>query len=63
VSVSARSLFILPWVVAAVTVAIAGLVVVAWRNRWWTAFHRVHFTLVAVACAGFVFWAASLGLI
>jgi hypothetical protein len=35
---------------------------VAWRNRWWTAPHRVHYTLVAVACVGFVFCAASLGL-
>jgi hypothetical protein len=63
VSGSARNLFMLIWLVAAMTVAIAVLVVVAWRNRWWTAFHRVHFTLVAVACAGFVFWTASIGLI
>jgi pimeloyl-ACP methyl ester carboxylesterase len=62
VSGSVRSLFALPWLVAALTAGIAVLVVVAWRHRWWTAPHRVHYTLVAVACAGFVFCAARLGL-
>jgi len=63
VSDSAAWLFILPWAIAALTAGVAAFSVAAWKKRWWSATHRVHFTLVAAACAGFVTWIVTLGIL
>jgi hypothetical protein len=39
---------------AAATLATVGYAGVAWRNRWWSLLHRVHFSAVAVALTMFV---------
>lgn len=62
ISGSAAWLFVLPWAIAVLTIGVTGFSVMAWKNRWWTIAHRVHYTLVAAACAGFVFWVANLGM-
>jgi len=43
-------LFILPWIVAGLTVATVVLALRAWRQGWWTPAHRAHYALVATAC-------------
>ena len=60
---SAAWLFVLPWAAAASTLAVVGLAVVAWRRGWWSRAGRLHYTLVAAACAGAVVFAAGWGLL
>jgi hypothetical protein len=59
---SARNLFFVPWLIAILTIGMAMFCVLAWKQRWWNAAHRVHYSLVAVACAGFLVWVGNLGL-
>lgn len=58
----AAPVFLLPWFIAVLTCALAIFVVLAWRHKWWGITGSIYFSLVAAACAGFVFWAASMGL-
>lgn len=55
-------LFALPWAVAALTLGVVAVAVLAWRRGWWTRAGRVHYGLAAAACAGFVAFAAAWGL-
>jgi len=59
----AGPVFLLPWLVLLATIGIALFAVAAWKQRWWGFAGRVHYSFVAVACAGLVAWAFSLGLI
>lgn len=59
---SAGWLFALPWIVAALTIAVAVLVAQAWRQGWWTPALRAHYVLVAAACVGFVLFVGLSGL-
>ena len=63
VGASAAPLFLLPWIVALLTLVLSAFVLLAWKHRWWGIIGRIYFSLVAVACAGFVLWAVHLGLI
>lgn len=55
-------LFALPWIVAALTIAVAVLAVRAWRQGWWTPAHRAHYVLIATACVGFLAFVSTWGL-
>lgn len=59
---AAKWLFVLPWVVAALTAAGSALAVGAMRRGWWTPAHRVHYALVVAACIGFVVFVSAYGL-
>ena len=48
---------------AAATLATVGYAGVAWRNRWWSLPHRVHFSAVAVALTVFVAVASEYDLV
>jgi hypothetical protein len=45
----AAPLLLLPWLLLAGSVALAAFAVIAWRRGAWTAWGRVHFSLVAAA--------------
>ena len=59
---AARWLFVLPWVVAALTAAGSAFAVEATRKGWWTPVHRVHYALVVTACVGFIVFVSAYGL-
>lgn len=63
VPVSTRSLFALPWLVAVASAVLLLLAVRAWKEAWWSKAGRVHYLLVALACAGFVGWLEWIDLI
>ncbi len=46
---SVRPWFIVPYIVSAATVVVLYLTFRAWRDRWWSLFGRVHYTLAALA--------------
>ena len=46
---SVRPWFIVPYIVSAATVVVLYLTFRAWRDRWWSVFGRVHYTLAALA--------------
>jgi hypothetical protein len=58
----AAPLFVLPWLAAALSVGLLGLAVWAWKARYWSLASRVHYTLIALAAAGFVWLLYSWGL-
>jgi CubicO group peptidase (beta-lactamase class C family) len=47
-----RVLMLVPFVVAALTAAATVLAVLAWRDRYWSLWGRLHYTLVALALIG-----------
>ncbi len=47
-------LFFLPWIVAALSVVVVVAAVRSWRTRWWHLGHRIHYSLIAIACVVFV---------
>lgn len=51
-------LFTLPWIIALMTTGIVVLAFQSWRQSWWTRAARIRYTIAAVACAGFVIFAA-----
>jgi len=57
------SLFVLPWLVILGTIFLAVFTAIAWKKHWWSLTGRVHYSLVSLACFGFVVWVTSLGLI
>lgn len=60
---SSAPLFWIPWLVLALTLATLGLLVIAWRRRWWGTPARLHFTLVAAAGTSFVVFVIATGLV
>ena len=56
-------LFVLPWVVAVLTLGVVVFAVLAWRRGWWTRAGRAHYAAVAGACLGFIASAALWGLL
>jgi pimeloyl-ACP methyl ester carboxylesterase len=56
-------LFVLPWLGGLLALGALGAAVQAWRHGWWSAAHRVHFTLVAAAAATTVALVAQWGLL
>lgn len=46
--------FVLPWVLAALTLTLAGVAVMAWRRGYWERWMRVHYTVVAVSALSLV---------
>ena len=46
---SVRPWFIVPYIVSAATAIVLYLTFRAWRDRWWSLFGRVHYTLAALA--------------
>jgi hypothetical protein len=59
----ASSLFVLPWLVIVGTIVLVLFTAIAWKNRWWSLTGRIHYSLVNLACFGFVVWVTSLGLV
>lgn len=55
--------FLLPWVTAGLTVVVALAAVVAWKEGWWSRWHRIHYGLVAAACVAFLVVVGLLGLL
>ncbi|HEX7718981.1 MAG TPA: alpha/beta hydrolase, partial [Woeseiaceae bacterium] len=62
VSAWAAPLFLLPWLIALLTLVLSVFVLLAWKHRWWGITGSIYFSLVAAACAGFVLSAVHLGL-
>jgi hypothetical protein len=50
-------------VVAVLTVLAVGMTVIAWRNHYWGVWGRVHYTLVALALVGFLWFANTWNLL
>jgi hypothetical protein len=48
-------LFVVPWVAGALSLGLAPVAYLAWRDRYWSLAGRIHFTLVTAATLGF-FW-------
>ncbi|PAU93779.1 hypothetical protein CK503_08885 [Aliifodinibius salipaludis] len=52
--------FLLPWLLAILTLVLMGFAITAWHNKWWSILHRCHFTLITLACIGLIsfigFW-------
>ena len=46
---SARQWFIIPYLIAPISVLVLYLTYRAWRERWWSLLGRVHYTLVALS--------------
>ena len=46
---SARQWFIIPYLIAPISVLVLYLTYRAWRERWWSLIGRVHYTLVALS--------------
>ena len=51
---SAASLFLVPWLVLLLGMGALILAAASWRRGWWGAALRIHYTLVGLACVGFV---------
>jgi hypothetical protein len=60
---SAGPIFLLPWLVLLATIGVAIFAIAAFKQHWWNFAGRVHYLFIALACAGFVAWVFSLGLI
>jgi len=56
-------LMVLPIVVAGVSAAVMICVVLAWKNGYWNVWGRVHFTLVALALAEFLWFVKTWNLL
>jgi pimeloyl-ACP methyl ester carboxylesterase len=56
-------LFVLPWIAGLFALGALAAAVQAWRAGWWSATHRLHFTLVAIASATLLILAAQWGLV
>lgn len=56
ISTSLYLCLIMPVILAALTVALLVLSVMAWKNKYWTGGKRVHFTLVALSAAALTFF-------
>jgi hypothetical protein len=56
-------LFVLPWIGGLLALGALGAAALAWYHGWWSAAHRVHFTLVAAASAATVVLSATWGLL
>ena len=56
-------LFVLPWIGGLLALGALGAAALAWYHGWWSAAHRVHFTLVAAASAATVVLSAMWGLL
>jgi hypothetical protein len=54
---------VLPIEVAGVAAAVMICVVLAWKNGYWSVWGRVHFTLVALALAEFLWFANTWNLL
>ena len=59
----AAPLFVAPWAALVLAVALLAVALLAWQGRYWSIWGRLHFTLVAVAGAGFVWLLYRWGLI
>jgi pimeloyl-ACP methyl ester carboxylesterase len=59
----AAPLFWVPWLAAALTLGLAVLALLAWKDGDWSLVGRVHFTLVVAAAIGFIWLLYSWGLI
>ena len=59
----AAPLFWVPWVAVALTAGVLWLAFLAWKDGFWSMAGRIHFTLVAVAAAGFIWLLVSWGLL
>jgi len=59
----AALLFAVPWVAAALSLGLVVFAVLAWKDGYWSAFGRIHYTLVTVAALGFVWLLRQWGLI
>ncbi len=55
-------MFLLPWLILLLTLGVAALAFL-WSRKWWTLTARMHYSLVAVACLGFVLLASRSGLV
>ena len=51
----ARPLFYIPYLTAAATLYVLYLAFRSWREKWWTALGRVHYTMVAITLAWYPF--------
>lgn len=60
---TASSLFVLPWFFIPGSIVLVVFTAIAWKNRWWSLTGRIHFSLVNLACIGFVVWVTTLGLV
>ena len=63
VPASARTLFVLPWLLMLGTAGVVILAITAWRLHWWTLIGRLHYLFIAGACVGLIAGVASLGLL
>jgi hypothetical protein len=54
----AQILFLAPWVIAALAIAMMVCTVAAWVRGYWSLPGRIHYTLVALAALTFVAWLA-----
>ena len=59
----AAPLFWVPWLAAVLTVGVLWLAFLAWKDGFWSLAGRVHFTLVAVGAAGFIWLLVNWGLL
>ncbi len=59
----ASPLFVLPWFFTLGTIVLVVFTAIAWKDRWWSLTGRIHYSLVNLACIGFVVWVTSLGLV
>jgi hypothetical protein len=51
-----RLLMIIPIVIAALTAVALALTVLAWKNKYWSSWGRLHYTLVMLAMLGFLWF-------
>jgi len=53
-------IFLLPWILIFLTIVLLVFLFSAWRNKWWTLLHRIHYTFTTVTCLGLItfisFW-------
>jgi hypothetical protein len=52
----AHVLFVLPVVIAALSVGLLVFAILAWMRRFWSLPGRIHFSLVALSGLAFVVW-------
>ncbi len=57
ISTVARLVFTLPYIVIFLTIITLIMVVLAWKNKYWSAWGRVHYSLVALGLLYFTWFA------
>lgn len=50
------ALLMLPVIVAILTIATIVLVILAWKEKYWTIPHQLHYTLIAIALIAILWW-------